>query len=63
MLPRTRENQHEEKPVHPLLQTGAFRSDIDERISVVAVYHADDMIMSRDVNIKDMLQHPTALVE
>ena len=47
----------------PLLETRAFWSYIDERICVVAVHHAYDMILGNNINIEDMLQHPAALVE
>ena len=49
--------------MQPLLEAGTFWSYIDEGISVVAVHHADDVILGHDFNIEDMLQHPAALVE
>ena len=63
MFPWSRKNQHKEKPVKPLFQTGAFWCYGDVRVSVVAVHHADDVIMSDDVDSEDMFKYPAALVE
>jgi hypothetical protein len=63
MFPRTREKQHQEKPMQPLFEASTFRCYIYERISIVAVHHSDDVVFCYYVNIEDMLQHPAALVE
>ena len=55
MFPRTWEYEHQEEPVQPLLQTRTFRCDANQRVGVVFVDDADDMIMSHYIYIEDML--------
>ena len=63
MFPWSWEKQHQEEPVKPLFQTCTFWCDVDKRISVVAVYHADRMFVGNEIDVQQMFQNPAALIE
>ena len=63
MFPWSGEEQHEEEPVHPLLETGAFGGDGDTCPSSCAVGRGNGPHRTDggDVDMKHTVEHPTGL--
>ena len=63
MFPRSGEDEHEEEPVHPLLETGALGRHRHVGIGVLVVEEAYGAVVGEEIHAEDMLQRPGALVE
>ena len=63
VFPRAGEENHQEKPVHPLLQAGTFGRDDDPCPTVVTVEgrNEPDAADGGDVDAKNMVEHPAGL--
>ena len=63
MLPWAREKDHEEEPMHPLLQAGAFGSDGDIGQTALFVDGGNNSLWGGGGNVdaENMVEHPTGL--
>ena len=64
MFPWARKKNHEEEPMHPLLQTCTFGGDNDGSSSSVFVQGSDESLVvdGGDVDMENAVKHPTGLV-
>ena len=60
VFPWTREENHKEKPVHPLLEAGTFGGDDDECPTTIPIHGRDYPFAAygSDVNAKNVVEYP-----
>ena len=63
MFPRAREENHKEKPVHPLLEAGTFGGDDDTRPAAFVVDGRDEPLRTDggDVQVQNAVEDPAGL--
>ena len=63
MFPWAREENHEEQPVHPLLEAGAFGGDDDACVATVGIDGGDEALSADggEVDAQNVVEHPAGL--
>ena len=63
VFPRAREEDHEEEPVHPLLQAGTFGGDDDPCPTAFLIGCGDESLLAYcgDVDVENVVKHPAGL--